>query len=304
MHLQVKDLRPDGYHDLESIFVALAFGDTLWVERTEAEAGCTILMDWKALQAAGSVPVKGTLPLAKNSVYQAVSLFRSETGFKGGIRIRVEKRIPLGAGLGGGSSDAASTLRALRFLVAPELPQKQLWEMALVLGSDVPFFLRGGVAFVSGRGEQVLPLKAVEGLWVVLVYPGFPSDTANAFRVLDQVRPEPGLGQEVGIAELIRALGDYPGSWPYNNDFLQVFLEAGNQERAAVYRRIVQELKGLGADFAGLSGAGSTCFGIFSNGGVAKKAGVLLSGRRTGLNQRYFVQVTFPLAYWVNEGVE
>jgi 4-diphosphocytidyl-2-C-methyl-D-erythritol kinase len=304
VHLRVKDRRPDGYHDLESIFVALVFGDTLWVERTREEESCTILMDWKALQAAGSVPAEEALPLQKNSVYRAVSLFRDETGFRGGIRVRVEKRIPLGSGLGGGSSDAASMLRALQCLAAPKLPQKYLWEMALALGSDVPFFLQGGAAFVSGRGEQVLPLKAVKRLWVVLVYPGFPSDTTKAFHLMDQVRPEPDLAEDVGITELIHALGDHPRSWPYRNDFLQVFLEAGNQEWAMVYRRVVQELKGLGADFAGLSGAGSACFGIFSYEGAAKKAEALLSERGAELNQRYFVQVTFPLAYWVNEGVE
>ncbi|MDR2797694.1 MAG: 4-(cytidine 5'-diphospho)-2-C-methyl-D-erythritol kinase [Treponema sp.] len=304
VHLRVKDRRPDGYHDLESIFVALAFGDTLWVERTEEAGGCTILMDWQALQTAGSVPAEGALPLEKNSVYRAVSLFRVKTGFTGGIRVRVKKRVPLGAGLGGGSSDAASMLRALQVLVAPNLSQQELLEMALTLGSDVPFFLRGGTAFVSGRGEQILPLKRVEGVWVVLVYPGFPSDTAGAFRLLDQARPEPSLEKEEGITDLIYALEKYPGSWPYRNDFLRVFLEAGNQEQAAVYQRIVQELKGWGADFVGLSGAGSTCFGIFSREGVAKEAGIALSGRKTASNQRYFVQVTFPLAYVVNEGVE
>ncbi|MHB9292797.1 putative 4-diphosphocytidyl-2-C-methyl-D-erythritol kinase [Hollandina sp. SP2] len=195
-------------------------------------------------------------------------------------------------------------LRALQVLVAPNLPRKDLLEMALILGSDVPFFLWGGAAFVSGRGEQVLPLKAVEGIWVVLVYPGFPSDTARAFRLLDQVRPESGLVKEADMRDLIWVLGEYPGSWPYRNDFLPVFLEAGNQEQAAVYQRIVQELKGQGADFVGLSGAGSTCFGIFSNGGIAKEAGIVLSEQKTALNPRYFVQVTFPLAYLANEGVE
>jgi 4-diphosphocytidyl-2-C-methyl-D-erythritol kinase len=300
----VKDRRPDGYHNLESIFVTLAFGDTLWVERTEEEGGCTILMDWQTLQATGKVSPEGTLPLEKNSVYRAVSLFRGETGFRGGIRVRVKKRIPLGAGLGGGSSDAASMLRALQFLVAPELPQEELREMALALGSDVPFFLQGGTAFVSGRGEQVLPLKALEEVWVVLVYPGFPSDTAGAFRLLDQGRREPGLVKDEGMRELIGALGKYPGFWPYRNDFLQVFLEEGNQEQAAVYQRVMQELKRWEADFVGLSGAGSTCFGIFSKGGVAKEAGIALSGREAAPDQRYFVQVTFPLAYVVNEGVE
>lgn len=294
VHLQVKDRRPDGYHNLESIFVALAFGDTLWVDQTEEAGACTILMDWPF---AGMVPEEGVLPLEKNTIYQAISLFRVQTGFTGGIRVRIEKRIPLGAGLGGGSSDAASMLRALQFLIAPQLSQDQLLEMALALGSDVPFFLWGGAALVSGRGERILPITVPEGLWVVLVYPGFSSNTAEAFRLLDRVRPESSLGKDAGVTELISALGKNPGSWPYKNDFLQVFLDAGDQEQAKIYQRVVQDLKGLGADFVGLSGAGSVCFGVFDDEGAAKKAGAVLSERQGGLNQRYFIQVTFLLAY-------
>jgi 4-diphosphocytidyl-2-C-methyl-D-erythritol kinase len=282
---------------LESIFVALAFGDTLWVDRTEVAGACTILMDWKFLQVAGIIPEEGVLPLEKNSIYQAISLFRVQTGFTGGIRVRVEKRIPLGAGLGGGSSDAASTLRALQSLVAPKLPQDQLLEMALALGSDVPFFLWGGAALVSGRGERVVPINVPDGLWVVLVYPGFSSNTAEAFRLLDLARLEPGLGNDAGVTELIGALEKAPSSWSYKNDFLRLFLDVGDQEQARIYRRIVQDLQGLGADFVGLSGAGSVCFGVFDDGGVAKRAGSVLLERQGELNQRYFVQVTFLLAY-------
>jgi 4-diphosphocytidyl-2-C-methyl-D-erythritol kinase len=300
----VQGLRPDGYHDLESIFVGLAWGDTLWVERTLEEGGCTIGMDWSGLRESGSVPAEGAFPVDQNSVYRAVSRFREETGFQGGIRIRVEKRIPLGAGLGGGSSDAASTLLALRCLAAPELAQERLAEMALALGSDVPFFLQGGAAFVSGRGERIVPLEAPRGVAVVLVYPGFSSDTGAAFRLLDEARRESGAGIGGDGLELAAALAEHPGSWPYTNDFLRVFLEAGDTDRGRVYREVLEDLRSLGADFAGLSGAGSVCFGVFGEGSAAENAEQALSGRMARADQRYWVQKTFPLAYSGNGVVE
>jgi 4-diphosphocytidyl-2-C-methyl-D-erythritol kinase len=303
VHLRVKDLREDGYHNLESIFVPLAFGDTLWVERTDEAGECTLVMDGRELMAVGQRNALSALQGEHNSVYRALSLFRTATGFQGGIQVRVQKRIPLGGGLGGGSSDAASMLRALRVLVVPDLPRVALQEMALALGSDVLFFLGKGAAWVSGRGERVLPLKAPQKIWVVLVYPGFPSDTAGAFRLLDRARSAPGGEPEADERrDLVEALEGEPDTWPYKNDFLRVFLQTGDQEQAAVYRGVVQELKALGADFAGLSGAGSTCFGIFKREGAAREAVISLS---TGNENRGCgAVITFPLAYLVNEGVE
>ncbi|MDR3333534.1 MAG: 4-(cytidine 5'-diphospho)-2-C-methyl-D-erythritol kinase [Treponema sp.] len=277
LHLQVKERRSDGYHELESIFVALAFGDRLRFELTSKDEGCELHGG-------------GDIPPGQNLIERAVALFRVRTGFSRGLRVWVEKRIPLGAGLGGGSSDAASTLRALNMLAATDLAPEALGEMARSLGSDVPFFLSGGAALVSGRGERILPLRVPEGLSVVVVYPGFPSNTAGAFRLLDKQRDGQEIRDDGDTALLIRSLGEHPRGWPYRNDFLPVFLSAGNRETAEAYRGILQELATLGADFAGLSGAGSSCFGIFVDSGVAEKAARTL--RRPG----NFVQVTFFLA--------
>jgi 4-diphosphocytidyl-2-C-methyl-D-erythritol kinase len=303
LHLRVKDRRPDGFHELESIFLALAWGDTLRFSLDGEDGLCDILTE--DTEQRGIAP----LPLEKNLVYRAVSLFRSYTGFSSGVRIVLEKRIPLGSGLGGGSSDAASTLLALDALAGTELSGETLTEMACRLGSDVPFFLNAGAAWVYGRGDRMRPLKVPELAAVVLVYPGFPSGTAESFCLLDQARnllpggekgllgEIPGLkapsrfpGAPLSEETLTAALGKDPREWPYGNDFLPVFLALAARETGDAYRGMLKDLATLGAVFSGLSGAGSSCFGIFQDEGVAREAVKILS------RQWNYVQLTFPLA--------
>jgi 4-diphosphocytidyl-2-C-methyl-D-erythritol kinase len=286
---------------LESIFQTLDFGDTLDFEALEESGSCDIVVNSRLPGAGFQVPPE------ENILYKAVSLFRLRTGFDRGIRIRLEKRVPLGGGLGGGSSDAAAALAALDTLAGTGLSLAELRDMALALGSDVPFFLAeapaggaspgpgkapgsGGAAWVSGRGERILPLEETKPWPVVLVNPGFPSPTGAAFRRLDSWRaghggPEPAPGREA----LIRALSAEPRDWPYRNDFFPA-LCAEEGEEARVYRRVVAALREGGAGFTGLSGAGSTCFGVFNDGGMAKKTAKLLS------NARFFVSIAFFLA--------
>ncbi|MDR1326292.1 MAG: 4-(cytidine 5'-diphospho)-2-C-methyl-D-erythritol kinase [Treponema sp.] len=279
LHLAVKGRRPDGFHDLESIFLALDWGDSLCFDCGGAEGQCAIQTTW-------DIPIDGAvIQPEENVVFKAVSLFRARSGFMQGLRIRLDKRIPLGAGLGGGSSDAAATLLALNQLSDVELPLAALRELAEDLGSDVPFFLSSGAAFVSGRGERVEPLVAPEGLSVVLVYPGFVSNTRRAFALLDADGHERCVSRSREV--LVQALGGKPADWPYHNDFLPVFLAAGT----GVYRDLLGELRRLGADFASLSGSGSTCFGVFSDENVASRA--VEAFRWCG----GFICLTFPLAY-------
>ncbi|MDR0624165.1 MAG: 4-(cytidine 5'-diphospho)-2-C-methyl-D-erythritol kinase [Treponema sp.] len=260
LHLRVKGTRPDGYHDLESVFLALNFGDTLRVRLLDEPETTDI-----------RVSGTGFSPPEENIIYKAVSLFRAETGFNRGLRVDVEKRIPLGGGMGGGSSDAASALLALNDLAGTGLSAARLGKMAGTLGSDVPFFLTGGAAWVSGRGENIQPLPDFPDFPVALVNPGFSSGTAGAFRLLDASRLSgASLGPVEGPAPEVymKALGENPRNWPFWNDFLPAL----DPETGGVYSRILSRLKGLGADFSGLSGAGSTCFGVFGDGEKAEKA--------------------------------
>jgi 4-diphosphocytidyl-2-C-methyl-D-erythritol kinase len=278
LHLQLEERRPDGFHGIESLFLALAFGDTLCIE--PASSPLEILMDWQT-------EPPPSLPPEKNIISKAVSLFRERTGFNEGLKISVIKRIPLGGGLGGGSSDAAATLLGLNRLLLASFPgektlnNEDLLEIGASLGSDVPFFLHNTpAAWVSGRGELVQPLdlpESVRGLSFVLANPGFPSDTARAYQLLDSWRsvrilpspPDPRLVRE--------SFSGPPRGWQFFNDFLPVFLnektgDTAFSEEGISYQRIIDCLQEQGADFAGLSGSGSTCFGVFSEHNRAESA--------------------------------
>jgi 4-diphosphocytidyl-2-C-methyl-D-erythritol kinase len=195
---------------------------------------------------------------------------------------------------------------ALNALAGGALSPSGLRKLAEQLGSDVPFFLSGGLAWVSGRGEHIeglsLPTKSPGDFAVVLVNPGFTSVTAEAFRQLDrwreqggEARKTPELSNEhpakLPPERLKRALGGHPRDWPYTNDFLPVFLAGEDKIAAKAYGDIISRLKALGADFSGLSGAGATCFGVFTDRGIAEKAVKILS------NEWKFVKLTFFLAH-------
>jgi 4-diphosphocytidyl-2-C-methyl-D-erythritol kinase len=342
LHLGVGPGRPDGYHDIDGIFLALAFGDTLEFETVPSPAKTSITMNWR-------FPAEKTavldLPVEKNIIFRAVSLFRARTGYDRGLKITVEKRIPAGGGLGGGSSDAAATLLALNRLISHgkaagdaadsnaadggcPVTAESLAETGAALGSDVPFFLNIAAsatcaARVSGRGESVQPLAMPEecrNLSFLLVNPGFPSDTASAFRLVDSMGRgirDQGSGIACGAigrgsnsdnsiaSELYpdtsnnnprplvpdpRSLFLNPRDWLFFNDFLPVF-EASGGASGAVYREILTRLKETGAEFAGLSGSGSTCFGVFSSRDGAAEA------KESLLKQWPLIIETFPLAF-------
>jgi 4-diphosphocytidyl-2-C-methyl-D-erythritol kinase len=255
-----------GFHSIESIFATLAFSDTLRLEFGGSEGEIRLFTNWET--------PSEEIPDKKNLILRAISLFRGQTGFKKGLFVRLDKRIPLGAGLGGGSSDAAAALLALNLLSGAALPMRRLAAMAAVLGSDTPFFLTVGAAFVSGRGEIVEPVKTPEGLWVVLAKPPFNSDTGSAYRLIDVHRKQGNIKKNAEIPRetLLGALEGDCEKWPFYNDFLPVFLQQGPSANAALYRDILGSLRNSGAAFAGLSGSGSCCFGVFREKSIAEKA--------------------------------
>jgi 4-diphosphocytidyl-2-C-methyl-D-erythritol kinase len=306
LHLNIGEKRPDGFHDIESLFIALAYGDTLSFEILPSETtlyseDTEIILDWQLPWGSSNDISPG-----KNIVNKAVSQFREGTGFDKRIKIVIEKRIPLGGGLGGGSSDAAATLLALNRLASPDklVSDAVLAEMGASLGSDVPFFLQialneAPIAWVSGRGERVLgfvPPPQVQNLSLVLVNPGFPSDTAKAFRLLDEIRGNDLRRPLSSPDSLLPSLSYSPRDWPFTNDFLSVFEVDFKQGKSdcgffSAYREIISTLRELGADFSGLSGSGSTCFGVFSGCDRARTAKELL------LKRWNFVIETFLLAF-------
>jgi 4-diphosphocytidyl-2-C-methyl-D-erythritol kinase len=285
LHLRIGQKRPDGYHELESLFVPLAFGDTLDAELLDGQGPPIIRME--------GISGAGRIRPEENILFKTVSLFREKTAFGRKLNIGVLKRIPLGGGLGGGSSDAAALLAVLNRLSGADLSGEELREIAEKLGSDVPFFLFGGAALAGGRGEKLLPVDFPGGMSVVLVNPGFSSSTAGAYSRLDAYRQKKGISAaKIALpAKIAGILKENPRNWPFVNDFLPVFQDTDGENREGmIYGKILSALSEAGADFSGLSGSGSTCFGIFTDGGKAEQAAKILSNVWT------FVQLTFFLA--------
>ncbi|MDQ2979573.1 MAG: 4-(cytidine 5'-diphospho)-2-C-methyl-D-erythritol kinase [Acidobacteriota bacterium] len=176
--LRVGARRTDGFHEILSRFTSIDLADRIEVEPAGSlELVCE----------GRPVPSDDT-----NLVLRAARALARELGAEPRARIRLFKRIPIGAGLGGGSSDAAETLRLLRALWSPELSDERLAAIAPALGSDVPFFLEGGEAQVSGRGETVVPLPDAPPAELLLVFPPFPISTRDVFGALARSRASAG----------------------------------------------------------------------------------------------------------------
>ncbi|MSQ40280.1 MAG: 4-(cytidine 5'-diphospho)-2-C-methyl-D-erythritol kinase [Dehalococcoidia bacterium] len=190
--LEVLGERTDGYHDVATVLQPVDLSDTLTFEPA------------LSLSLECSLP---ELPMEANLVYRAARLLQEETGQKAGARIRLEKGIPVAAGLGGGSSDAAATLRGLNQLWGLGLEASQLHELAARLGSDVPFFLYGGTALVEGRGERLTPLPTPQGdLGVVLLHP--PITLANKTAALYRALPHNAYTRGEATGALAHCLRD------------------------------------------------------------------------------------------------
>src|ERR1017187_882045 len=157
--LHVLGRRPDNYHELRTIFQTISLHDTLSLSRTR-QPGIILETDDAALP---------TGP--ENLVYRAIDAIACEIGFRGGIRARLEKRIPVARGLGGGSSDAAAALIGMLRLAKKTLPLERMMEIAAGLGADVPFFLFGGRALAVNRGDEIYPLDDGPKRTIVVVSP-------------------------------------------------------------------------------------------------------------------------------------
>ena len=222
--LRVTAKRADGYHDIETIFQTISLHDTLTFTPSDT---LTLTCD------APAIPTDET-----NLVLRAARAAGAPP-----VAIALQKRIPAGGGLCGGSADAAATLRAL-------IGRAELHDIALSLGSDVPFFLLGGTAYATGRGEVLTPLPSLAGIPIVLVFPEERVGTARAYAMLRRFSPPLGI-------ERVRAMiagGLLAHATELVNDFEEVL------PHLAVHKTRLYE---LGAAWAGMSGSGSTIVGAF-----------------------------------------
>jgi len=200
-------------------------------------------------------------------------LWRSlrRTGPLRDVSIRLHKHVPLQAGLGGGSADAAATLRALARLWRVPLRPAQLTDVAATLGADVPFFLAGGTALGLGRGDEVYPLADLPRHWVVLLIPGFGVSTADAYAWYDAER-------ELARGQSARDPQHVPGPWPSRAAQMINDLEAPIARHHPEIDQMRTSLRRAGALAAAMSGSGSTVFGLFQKRHDALAASGRLSG--------------------------
>ena len=253
--LDILGKRPDGYHDLRMVMQSIDLKDTVSVTFKERQ-GITLVTNLNYLPRDNS-----------NIAVKAAELFFRETGIPPvGITIRVDKRVPVSAGMAGGSSDGAAVLRILRRVLAPELPEAELEAIALRVGSDVPYCVRGGTALAEGRGEVLTDLPPLPACFFVVCKPPFPISTPELFA---QVRPRQ-LRCHPDTAGLMAALsaGDLAGVCRrvYN-----VFEDILPRKYRAV-GEIRRQLMDLDAGAACMTGSGPTVFGIFTDEAQACRA--------------------------------
>ncbi len=204
-----------------------------------------------------------------NLVYRAARLVLDRAPKPVDVSIALTKRIPLGAGLGGGSSDAAATILGLDRALHLNWSVDQMGEIGQQLGSDVPFFFAAPVACVTGRGERVRPLRTAGVRWVVLVNPGFPVETKWAYQQLSATRH--------GVRPVAQAMLDVAASgvlsWSEFNRLAENDFEAPVFGKHPVLAEIKHHFLAHGAEAALLSGSGATVFGVFADRAVAERAG-------------------------------
>jgi 4-diphosphocytidyl-2-C-methyl-D-erythritol kinase len=246
LDLRILYKRPDNYHELRTIFQTISLSDVLEIDYREARRT--------------KITVEGPADIPDNLVIRAADACLAEMKVTAEIRFRLIKRIPMGAGLGGGSSDAGAVLLALPSLAGEAIPLPRLIEIGSQLGSDVPFFLFGGTAAGLGRGTELYPLPDIQAGGLVLVTPGIHVSTPPAYAALNRPRFDDGLttGWAQNTINSFESGIWNPETLAGQNDFEgPVFMM--HPELAGWKRRLLR----LGAYQALMSGSGSSIFGLF-----------------------------------------
>lgn len=248
LDLRVLHKRPDGYHELRTIFQTISLADTLEIQYRSGRT---------------SIEIKSNLSIPGNIVEKAAHLVLKTTRRTGQVGFVLQKNIPLGAGLGGGSSNAAAVLLALPALLGKPLPIHKLMELASELGSDVPFFLLGGTALGLGRGTELYPLPERPARPALLIVPEIHSSTPEAYRALER------QAEHAKTPEILRNFQEvaWAGSQDWRNDFEEVVFR-----QHPLLKLIKRKLLKLGAAPALMSGSGSCIFGMFGSRALRDRA--------------------------------
>jgi 4-diphosphocytidyl-2-C-methyl-D-erythritol kinase len=253
--LEVRGLRPDGYHEISTVMQSISLADEVEIER--AERGFELAVEPESVEVG---------PPKENTVYKAWTRLGERVGDALPIRVRLGKKIPAWAGLGGGSADAAATLVGLNELFGLGLSEAELRDLGLRVGADVPFCLAGGTALGEGIGEILSPLPAPPPHHLVVAKPAAGAETARIYGAYDE-RP---IDNNPSVAPVLEALRMWdPGA---------VARSLGNN-LAPVTKELVPEVQALeeallraGALGAAMSGTGTAIFGVFASEAEARAA--------------------------------
>lgn len=265
LYLHVGAIRRDGLHELASLFVFAQDGDIIRARPAAA----------LSLEIVGPfAPLLSSFPVESNLVLRAARALQRAAGVKAGATLILEKRLPIASGIGGGSADAAATLRALQKIWGLQIDACSLNALAFSLGADVPACLHGAPVYVSGAGERIEPGPSLPPLWVCLVNPGVDMPTGPIFRDFDRALPDPPapafpkprrLVSYEQVREFLRAS---------NND-LERFATRRAPQIGAVRNFLAERHGAIGAR---MSGSGATVFGLFQDGESASKAACAARG--------------------------
>lgn len=250
--LDILGTRPDGYHEVEMIMQSVALHDTLTLERAEEGIALTTSVPWLRAD-------------DKNLAWRAAALVKERYGLEDGVRIYLTKRIPVAAGLAGGSADAAAVLRGMDRLFHLRLSDAELCALGAELGSDVPFCLMGGTCLASGRGEVLRRLASLPPVWVVLAKPRVSVSTAWAYKNYDELgadrHPDNALAEEKIKARDIKGLAP----------LLCNVLESVTVRKYGVIEEYKELMLKEGALAAMMSGSGPTVFALTTKKSVAQR---------------------------------
>lgn len=266
--LDVLRKRPDGYHEVKMVMTTIDLADRLEIME-QMEDKITVS------SSTSFIPTD-----KKNLAYQAASLLKTRYGIQTGCHIEITKRIPVAAGLAGGSSDAAATLKGLNKLWNLGLSIKELAALGAEIGSDVAFCVYGGTALATGRGEKIEPLAPLSPCWVVLAKPPVSVSTADIYRMLDVETCD-----HPRVEVMIQAIEE--------RNYALMCEELGNALEAITMRehpqvaKIKKQMLHLGADGALMSGSGPTVFGLTRS---EYKVRGIVNGLRGFCNEVYAVR--------------
>ncbi|MDX1493550.1 MAG: 4-(cytidine 5'-diphospho)-2-C-methyl-D-erythritol kinase [Longimicrobiales bacterium] len=303
LFLRVLHRRPDGFHELETLFQAVSLSDRVRVAVDDRAGMAAVASTAGGGGISLSVDGPDLGPVESNLAYRAASSFREAAGFEAPVRIELTKRIPAGAGLGGGSSDAAAVLRCLATLTG--FPDADvLRAIALELGSDVPFFLSTSpLALGRGRGEELTELPPLPEVSLVLALPDVHVATGAAYGALASSRgSDAASSKRGGIGVVVGGDPSLLSSWnsvieSAVNDFEAVVVPAHSEVEASL-----RGLRDRGARVALLSGSGAASFGLFDSYDEARAAAAWLEGRHPWRFVPVTTRTTMPIPTVIRDG--